>query len=282
MTIRDPNGKNLGPRDLGSIHYEYDHYNASQIVIYAGDVVIDDAVSIQFDVQQTKTPVYGYANQYYAFVADGHIFVQGSLTIAFKEAGYLLWPIMNHVNQTAQGKLTSPRFTFSEDGSFTQDFGRSEDLGQNIKKSQHKKFMKSNVEQAFQQAQSLNYNKNLNRFYRELGAMQDDQFEAWAEQFEDVLWFGADPSNAGARSQLFSNNIEKGEEITKEDVWNHRRADQYPEIDVLISYGDFSKGSHNHTVKKLLDVNFIGQAQTIESSGQPIYEVYNFIARNFV
>jgi hypothetical protein len=282
MTIRDPNGNSLGPRDLGSIHYEYDHYAGSNIVVYFGDIIVDDIQHIQFDVQQTRTPVYGYANQYYTFVADGHVFVQGQLSVAFKEAGYLLWPIMSNVNQTNRSNLTSPRYKFNEEGRFTQNFGQSEDFSENIRKSQHAKFMRYNVENAFAQSQDSNYRKDLNRFYRGLSALPDDAFEAWAEEFEDVLWFNTDASNAGARSQVFSNNIEKGTEISKEDVWSHRRADQYPEIDILISYGDFSKGSHNHTVKKLLDVSFIGQSQIIEVSGQPVSEVYNFIARNFV
>jgi hypothetical protein len=299
MTIRDADGNVLGHKNLGSVHYEYDNYTGSQILLYFGDILIDDALDIRFNVQQTKTPVFGYANQYYTFVADGHVIVSGSLTVNFKEAGYLLWPIKEIVNRRTAGDFTSPRrpskkylstnFNSSEQGPPApgqswppSNFGSAVDISQAIKASQNQKFIKSNVEQAFAQSQSPEFKKSLNEFYRDLGSLPDDAFEAWAEEFEDVLWFGADPANAGLRSQLFTKNIRDGEEITKEDVWNHRRADQYPEIDILISYGDFSSNSHNHTVKKILDVTFTGQSKIIESSGQPILEEYNFIARNVV
>ena len=93
MPLTDSQGNMITPFKVGSHQYEYDWYTGSQIGVMIGDVLIDNAVAISFSVEQTKTPIYGYANQYYSFVADGHVLVQGSLTIAFKESGYLTWPI---------------------------------------------------------------------------------------------------------------------------------------------------------------------------------------------
>ena len=55
--ITSENGT-LGPQTLGSNYYEYDHYSGSNIVVMISDIVIDNAVALQFDVQQSKTPVY--------------------------------------------------------------------------------------------------------------------------------------------------------------------------------------------------------------------------------
>jgi hypothetical protein len=121
-----------------------------------------------------------------------------------------------------------------------------------------------------------------NKFVRELEALPDDKFEDWVEVFEDAIWYGSDLANPLVRNKLFSNNILEKEIIENEKVLNHRRLDQYPMIDVWIVYGDMSHQPPNHTVKKLLDLSFVGQAQTIEISGQPIYEQYSFIARNLV
>ena len=112
--------------------------------------------------------------------------------------------------------------------------------------------------------------------------MEDDKFEDWAEVFEDAIWYGSDPANPLMRDKLFSNNLEEHQLISQEDVLSHRRADQYPQIDIWITYGDMSRQPVNHTVKKIMDVSFVGQAQTVEVSGEPTYEVYNFFAKNVV
>jgi len=285
MSILDQNGNALGNSNLGSIHYEFDNFSSSNVLVYFGDILIDEAMNIRFDVQQTRTPVYGYASQYYTFVADGHVLVSGSLTINFKEAGYLFWPIQSVINQQQTGRVSTPkRF----EGSKFQSPGKVETFAESIRKEQNSKAMKYNVEQAIAQSDRYEkdgtYRKRLNQFHRQLSTLDDDTFEQWAEEFEDAIWFSSDPANAGTRSQLFSKNLRPrtGETIEKEDVWNHRRADQYPEIDIAITYGDYSSDQFNHTVKKILGVSFIGQSQIIESSGQPILEEYTFIARNVV
>jgi hypothetical protein len=287
----------LGPQTLGSNYYEYDHYSGSQIVVMFGDILIDNAVAVQFDVQQSKTPVYGYANQYYSFVAAGHVLVQGTLTIAFKETGYLLWPIQRYINQTGPSKsttqsgksdwFTSPRFSVGDNGQLNRGYEQKDySLLEASKAARRKEVMQANVEQMKEwqsQGSSSRQNAQYNKFWTDLGALPDDSFEDWAEVFEDAIWYGADPSNPLVRDKLFSKNFtEDTIAISEEEVLQHRRPDQYPAIDILVVYGDMSEQAPNHTVKKLLDVSFVGSSQTIEISGQPTYEQYSFIARNLV
>jgi hypothetical protein len=299
MPITDTQGRLIGPKNTGDINYEFDYYSGSQINIFLGDIIIDSAIAIQVSVSQSKTPIFGYASQYYSFVADGHVLVQGSLLVGFKEAGYLFYPIKRSINNSANvlnsinpddySFSKSPRYSVDQDGNIINSYEpKTYSLTEASKAAKNKKVMEANVEQMFDWDYQGGPNgqpklrKKYNKFYRELEALDDDAFEDWAETFEDAVWYGSDKSNPFVRDKMFSKNIPTGVTIDNEDVLRHRRADQYPEVDILITYGDMSKQPSNHTVKKLLDVSFVGQSQSIEISGQPIFEKYDFICKNFV
>jgi hypothetical protein len=301
MAIKDEYGDFLGSEYLGNITYEHDYYGGSQISVYFGDILIDNALSINFSVQQSKSPVYGYNSQYYSFMADGNVLVSGELVIAFKEAGYLLFPVQRYLQvesfikkddqlpgRPQHGWWHSPRYKLDADGQLIQGYSAEGDLslGGASRAAKNRKAMRANVEQMFDWQNGENKdpaqaNRTYNKFWNELGKLDDDGFENWAEAFEDVVWYGSDTGNPAVREKLFSGNIREGYAPTDEDVYAHRRLDQYPAIDILISYGDMSRQQPNHTVRKLMDVSFLGQAQTIQISGEPILEVYSFIARNF-
>lgn len=285
------------------------HNSGSQINILMGDVLLDSAVSISFGVSQEKAPVWGYANQYYAFTTDGHVLVQGSLAVAFKETGYLFWPAQryqekmqflfnlkgvgqDYLNEqiSKNNAWTSPRYNYSG-GKVVNSYKpgdysllEASKAGSNQAK---KKTMRINVEQMValmnnKDSTNSDVHRQYNQFWQELGSMSDNDFENWADVFEDVLWYGSDPANAATRDKLFSKNLRIDASISDEDVLGHRRLDQYPPVDIWITYGDCNSAAANHTVKKILDVSFVGQSQTIEVSGQPILEVYSFFARNLV
>jgi len=362
MPLKDSKGGLVGEYDVGNVAYEHDYYSGSQVQVMMGDVLLDAAVGIAFSVQQNKTPVYGYANQYYAFVADGQVFVQGSLTIAFKEAGYLLFPIKRFVELNA-GSTWSPVREGPKFDEVIKDGMQFESISKIARK---RKTLRANVEQVFSwagDAQStisgggggqafgdhtkaikalqaelkeitdwlathaapelgpippgqtqeiieknerkediekelLGYKKTLandakqkvvpgsgsqyNKFVTKLGTLSDNDFEDWAEMFEDVLWYGSEKQVPTLRDQLNSGNLKPLTLIEKETFLSHRRPDQYPEVDIWIIYGDTSDDTANHTVKRLLDVSFTGCSTVISPSGEPVYENYSFIARNLV
>jgi len=284
MTIRNHRGDLITSELAGVTRYEYDWFTGSQITVMIGDVLVDNVVAINFDSQQSKTPVYGYANKYYTFVADGKVSVYGSLTIAFKEAGYLLWPMKRFVDQKAAGQWTTPRYGRDSEGRLTKGY----DVGSSngtfttaAAEAEKKRVMRNNVEQTMEYSATQQLNR-AGHFWQELGALPDDKFEDYAETFEDAIWYGSDTANALMRDKLFSGNLPDRLIIDDETILSHRRADQYPPIDIWIVYGDMNRPSANHTVKKLLDVSFTGQSQVIEVSGEPTYETYSFMARNIV
>lgn len=305
MALTDPQGNYIGSPSLGDIQYEYDYFSGSQVNLMLGDVIIDAAVGIQFNVEQSKAPVYGFASQYYSFVADGKVIVQGALTIAFKEAGYLFWPMQRFLYQKSNSGVTTPRYDTDSKGSILPGSKNpfSTSLVSLAEEARFKKTMKANVEQMVEWSNrqrdgydtvsagsALKHNSRYNQFVKQLGALSDDKFEDMAESFEDAIWYGSDTGNPYTRDKLNSKNLDLQDFVdadysnkeSDELILSHRRADQYPELDIWITYGDINRQSANHTVKKLLDVSFVGQAQQIEISGKPCYEVYHFIAKNLV
>jgi len=286
--IADNTGAFITNPLAGSITYESDHYSGSQVCVMFGDTLIDNAISITFNVNQDKKPVYGYASQYYSFVASGKVLVQGLLTVAFKEAGYLFWPIRRFLQQQqSPGEWSSPKYSVDKNGLITRGYDVSKTDGTFRSAAQiaaQHRLMQANVEQmaAWSAESPMTNQQAYNTLWRELGSLPDDTFEDWAEVFEDSIWYGSDHKNPNARDQLFSKNLREDDELDEEAIYSHRRLDQYPAIDIWIVYGDMNAAANNHTVRKLLDVSFLGQSQTIEVSGEPIFEQYSFICRNLV
>jgi hypothetical protein len=62
-------------------------------------------------------------------------------------------------------------------------------------------------------------------------------------------------------------------------IKNVPRPDTMPAADIFITYGNNPTGSVGSTTKRLEQVSFIGETQQIEINGQPIFEVYQFLAR---
>ena len=293
MVLTDVQGNILGERGLGSTAYEHDFFSGSQIQIMIGDILIDSAVHIDYQIHQSKTPVFGYASQYYSFIADGQVIVTGSIAVAFKEAGYLLYSLKRFNDLKISGEWQSPRY-YVENGILRRQPSSSADLSTfqtAAAEARRKKTIRANVEQSLDwQNVSLKGTKEErtqarrrnNRFVKSLGALRDDQFEDWAEEFEDAIWYGTDIQHSFLRDKVNSRNLPENKMIETEDLLSHRRPDQYPEVDIWIVSGDTNNHAANHTVQKILDVSITGSSKTINISGEPVYEVYQFIAKNLV
>lgn len=70
---------------------ENPYYSPSQVKILIGDYVVDDAISIQWNVQDQRIPIYGYNDRKYRTTVAGRSIVQGMLEINFRFFGYLTW-----------------------------------------------------------------------------------------------------------------------------------------------------------------------------------------------
>lgn len=81
--------------------YQYfpeEYFSGSDVTIYFGDTFIDEVMSIECGLQERVAPVFGYNSFTFDAAARGQRIVQGSFTLAFKEAGYLS-RVLDHVGQ---------------------------------------------------------------------------------------------------------------------------------------------------------------------------------------
>lgn len=230
--------------------YEFDYYSGSQISIYFGNLLIDDIEGIQYSVTQSKRPIYGYASQYFHSVASGQVIVEGSFTIAFKESNYII-SALNYYLQT-MGTPTAP---------ITMEKGKTVVSRENIEEY----VKRTSKKPSGQSALPLDVLTTV-------AALDDQDWENVAETFEDVLWKGDGLENDFALGNV--PDLETG------DTSYYRRADQYPPVDIWITYGDMNSPNANHTIKKLLNVHIVGEGQLIQVGGENIHEQYRFFARN--
>src|SRR5678809_314400 len=88
-------GEQLPPtQTVGSSIYDLDYFSSQQAALYIGDVFVDEVIALSYSVQQSKTPIYGYASQLFDAVSHGTVIVQGQFSVNFKESGYL-WLILH-------------------------------------------------------------------------------------------------------------------------------------------------------------------------------------------
>lgn len=80
-------GKNNNRQNGTTINKEY--FSGTQTSLFIGDVWVDDILSIEYNVQDSKTPKYGYGSQHFDFVTKGSMLVTGSFIINFREPNYL-------------------------------------------------------------------------------------------------------------------------------------------------------------------------------------------------
>lgn len=197
----------------------FSYFSGSQVVIFAGDIFIDEAVFLSYNLRQNKKPVYGYASAYWDAIATGTVLVEGSLAINYVDNKYL--PLILYDNARRRHVL-EPRIPQPT----------------------------SNLDHLSYLANLAGYNL-LNRSGREA-------FQGAVDTLKQLYW-----------------------EKTNTSQNTMPRTDQMPPVDIYITYGS-QKSSWGSTVKKLEQATFVGESQTIELGGQPILEVYNFIARRIL
>jgi len=290
MAIRsDIDNELIHTSKVGDTVYEYDYFSGSQVSIMMGDILLDDIMGISFSANQSKTPVFGYANQYYTTESAGRVLVQGSFAIAFKESAYLLYPVKRYIERMTGLQWTTPRYKTGKNGEIIRGYTNSsteyKTFADQAALNQKRKVMQANVEQMYNWSggdsnaglKQSSYNNRV----KQLGYLDDKSFEDWADTFEDVIWTGAESFNSSSE-RLNSSNLEPTTHIEDEELYSHRRLDQYPPVDIWIVYGDHSSSSPNHSVKKLVDVSILGCSQEIRVSGDAIVEIYSFMAKNIV
>lgn len=236
------------PSDVQSFGY----YCGAQITIWWGDIWVDDVTSIAWDYRQEKRPIYGYNSQYFDAVAKGQILIQGQFRINFREKGYLSY-IMDKlptIQKTALGSSykSGSAYTTTQDTQNTWTALRPI-ISQHLRKGT---FGPSTYSQIAALAENPNF---------------------WeiSTAYESAIW-GEAPE----------------EDIQKRKTPDQAQWDVMPNgFNILITYGNPQAQEPTSindvmesTSKSLIGVHLLGSSQVIEINGEPVQEVYTFMARD--
>jgi len=279
------------PNSLGNIVYDHDYFSGSQVLVYFEDVLVDDCVRIAFSAEQNRTPIYGYASQYFNGVADGVIIVTGSFWIAYKEAAYIPL-ILRHVTSRREfsgGHYASPAMTPRSGRGFSSGLAESSRVyeGTTMESGARQSGIvrRASVERLVQRysadPEDADAQESLAQMALQLGTLSDREFEDQAEMFEDAVWYGGNREASG-RGDAMSPNFEGGS-IERGRWLAFRRADQYPPFDIILSFGDINNPAANHSVQRIVDTIIVNtEFGGVEPTGEPVYVRYDYIARNLM
>jgi hypothetical protein len=286
------------PFRLGNTVYEYDYYSGSQCLVYFEDVLVDDTVRIAWNVEQSRTPIYGYASKYYNALAEGVIIAYGSIWIAFKEAAYLPIVLRHIASRRDEGSrwFATPARAPERGSEFSTSLLRSSQLwegtGTEGGARQSGRVQRASIERMIaarerdrssgssgEGSQDGDGDRDLDNLLTQLGAMDDAEFENVAEMFEDAVWYGGNNPQDG-RGDVLSGQFGGGE-MTDEQALSYRRVDQFPPFDILVTFGDMNNSAANHTVHRIMSAEFVNtEFAGVDPTGDPVIVRHDFIARN--
>lgn len=224
--------------------YSTDYFCGSQVAIFMGDIWLADISMIQYEMTQNKRPYYGYKSQKWDLVAKGTQIIQGAFALNYTHTNFLNMALAEYQRHSQ---------TYAKDG------------GPNG-------LDKAVVDQFIQDV----YNKKVELQTLEKQdpyglPTQDDalarlDFDAKASLLEQYFWGVGDTPQDSENAVIPPDNL--------------------PGFDILLSFGNYAKertvedeGISSHTAKILNEVTILSHGIQVAVTGEPIQEVYSFIAR---
>ena len=277
--------------------YPYDYFTGTTAKIFFGDVWVDDIISINYNVSQSKEPIYGYASQTFDAVARGVVIVQGSFSIAFKEMGYLNI-IQNLLEQQRNKASAAVNYKLDEikekakngKARFEPRLARDQFTGRFG-------FSPTGSAQIIRQEDTIEdilmYKKDGNIIASGLGGKlfndpkADRDFEDFAELMEDTIW-GDSNGNPLNRNYQFRRADEfdyrydgQGNDIGGIITSKTKNGNDYSRVlNILMSFGDQTDFRAEHTLVALNDVHIISESMIVAPTGEPIAVTYSFFAKD--
>jgi hypothetical protein len=239
--------------------FDLEYFSAAQCSIYIGDVWVDEVVALNYSTQQMKSPIYGYASQLWDDCAAGHVIVQGSFAINFKEQGYL-WAVLQRYS-----KMYKTEYFFDEKFGklFTSPGGKVK--GSPITKNEEGTTITRETIEALVRGDVPRSQRDI--IYSYLAGYPTFKTTGPADRtFDDLMTL--------LEEQVWDTD-------NKELIPQLRRTDdnKFDGFDMYVVFGNYSNPRAHHTVQKIIDVRLVSQGKTIQVGGGPVREEYSFIAR---
>lgn len=242
--------KNAYGRDGVNAEYKRfseEYFAGADVRIYLGKTWVDEIIGLNFTLQENAAPIFGYASYTYDKMAVGSRQIQGSFRINFKES-YYLHAITNRLDEELESVYNA-----NTNVAGTQVWVNSNGISPEHLTS----------------------------------AVEGDEFEKLALDFERSLWGSIDTASENANGTMNGRTINRGSSSF------FAQQDGRPNLakhgfNIVILYGPYTqtydpalpKESVATTAHTLTGVYLTGVSQVIDGSGQPIYEDYTFIAKD--
>lgn len=252
------------------------YFASNNALVFIGPYLLDEAVSIQYKLTQSKVPVYGYASQYYDAVGDGKIIVQGALSINYIDSAYLFMALYTAGQKLAgnnqENSYTAALNSLSGIGGTTESINN---ILQRIRGSKlHDKDGKSDS--------SLLSSSDMIKVTQLVGSdpvARENILNALRKRFWDKAY-------AGSFSGDIRNDISRGYGQNKDSFGSQSisadsimgRPDQLPPIHITVSHGSpYDKKWSTYRV--IRDVHITDMQMHCLPTGQPQLESYMFFAQ---
>ncbi len=257
--------------------YDLDYFDDSDVFLYIGDVWVDEVTSLSYVCTQQKTPIYGYASQLFDDAAAGHVLVQGSFTINFKEQGYL-WAVLRRWFNMGPGApefavrgLTDPvdKGKAKKLVSGKRKPGRGMRGARPVVGRNGNQIERQSIERISQgdatKKEQMEFYHNLSGYSTfDVNSPKDKVFEDIVEAFEDEIW------TTSTDNDSLLNQVRR----TDDNIFDG--------FDIYVVFGDYANKKANHSAVKIVGVRLQSQGKSVSIGGGNIQEEYSFIARTVV
>ena len=251
--------------------YYQTYWSGLDARIYANDVLIDEILSLQFQLQEAVAPLFSYASYTYDTLMHGARRVTGAFSINFKRESYI-YELLRLLRKAKPGndrvllQRDSEARRIAESGTATvEDFTALAAGGGNTK-----------IDKA--------------------GRVQFDPalFNEIAQDFEDAIWRRPDPKEQNTAVSRLVDTLSDSARLDRPKFEVDRRFNleiQFSSTGLAeskkrkVAGGPEPLGNTQIPVTTstvLLGVALTGVERSLDDSGRPIMETYTFIARDVV
>jgi hypothetical protein len=237
------------------------YWGPAQVRLYMDGFWIDDACAIQYEIQDTKTPKYGYFDRFFRAVSQGPTIVSGLLAINFRFNGYLRSVMEKQIRRRS-------------------DFQALTDLSYGLPRNSGKSI--SNL-LTLSDAARLEALSAMAQGYPE--DMRNKKFQI----MKNKIW---GPDSRDEFDRLNDQSSENLDAMTQPEIQERieERSYQRPGLftsgfDIMIVYGTDPLNSKDPgLIRVIQQIHLVGESQRIEidvpDGGRAIREVYRFFARD--
>jgi len=116
--------------------YGFEYFCGANVTLSVEGLPLLEAAGINYEVTDSRMPIYGYSSRHYDAVAEGQVLVQGTLLVNYVHQDYLFRAVQRAVGQAEAGETVQPVLPGDKQdlNALTQDYATAVQFIQSMKK----------------------------------------------------------------------------------------------------------------------------------------------------